>query len=58
MELWETLLRRWLILDREQMRRIANNMPEQHDDKPQAEYAAKVINNVFISLWQRSRYHS
>lgn len=36
--------------DREQMRRIANNMPEQHDDKPQVEQVAKVINNVFSQL--------
>ncbi|HFW5146139.1 TPA: replication protein P [Salmonella enterica subsp. enterica serovar Potsdam] len=36
--------------DREQMRRIANNMLEQHDDKPQVEQVAKVINNVFSQL--------
>ncbi|EEH1591903.1 phage replication protein [Salmonella enterica] len=36
--------------DRERMRRIANNMPEQHDDKPQVEQVAKVINNVFSQL--------
>ncbi|ENJ5949422.1 phage replication protein, partial [Salmonella enterica] len=30
--------------------RIANNMPEQHDDKPQVEQVAKVINNVFSQL--------
>ncbi|EGM2645511.1 phage replication protein [Salmonella enterica] len=36
--------------DRERMCRIANNMPEQHDDKPQVEQVAKVINNVFSQL--------
>ncbi|EGN5552698.1 phage replication protein [Salmonella enterica] len=36
--------------DREQMCRIANNMPELHDDKPQVEQVAKVINNVFSQL--------
>ncbi len=36
--------------DREQMRRSANNMPEQHDDKPQVEQVATVINNVFSQL--------
>ncbi|EGI1002205.1 phage replication protein [Salmonella enterica] len=36
--------------DRERMRCIANNMPEQHDDKPQVEQVAKVINNVFSQL--------
>ncbi|EBG0644520.1 phage replication protein [Salmonella enterica subsp. enterica] len=36
--------------DREQMRRVANNMPEQRDDKPEVEQVAKVINNVFSQL--------
>ena len=33
--------------DREQMRRIANNMPEQYDEKPQVQQVA--------SYWQLSR---
>ena len=30
--------------DREQMRRIANNMPEQYDEKPQVQQVAQIIN--------------
>ena len=33
--------------DREQMRRIANNMPEQYDEKPQVQQVAQIINGVF-----------
>ncbi|MHA6521136.1 hypothetical protein [Corynebacterium amycolatum] len=29
--------------DREQMRRIANNMPEQYDEKPQVQQAASDV---------------
>lgn len=36
--------------DREQMRRVANNLPEQYDDKPQLEQVAQVINSVFSQL--------
>ncbi|EEQ8793078.1 phage replication protein [Escherichia coli] len=36
--------------DREQMRRIANNMPEQYDEKPQAQQVAQIINGVFSQL--------
>ncbi len=36
--------------DREQMRRIANNMPEQYDEKPQVQQAAQIINGVFSQL--------
>lgn len=32
--------------DREQMRRIANNMPEQYDEKPQVQQVAQIINGV------------
>lgn len=36
--------------DREQMRRIAHNLPEQYDDKSQVEQVAHVINGVFTQL--------
>ncbi|HAH7696107.1 TPA: phage replication protein [Escherichia coli] len=36
--------------DREQMRRIANNMPEQYDEKPQVKQVAQIINGVFSQL--------
>ncbi|MBS8942804.1 Replication protein P [Escherichia coli] len=36
--------------DREQMRRIANNMPEQCDEKPQVQQVAQIINGVFSQL--------
>ena len=36
--------------DREQMRRIANNMPEQYDEKPQVQLVAQIINGVFSQL--------
>lgn len=36
--------------DREQMRRVAHNLPEQYDEKPQLEQIAQVINNVFNQL--------
>ncbi|HAI3623468.1 TPA: phage replication protein [Escherichia coli] len=36
--------------DREQMRRIANNMPEQYDEKPQVQQMAQIINGVFSQL--------
>ena len=36
--------------DREQMRRIANNMPEQYDAKPPVQQAAQIINGVFSQL--------
>ncbi|KDW85987.1 replication P family protein [Escherichia coli 2-210-07_S4_C1] len=36
--------------DREQMRRIANNMPEQYDEKPQVQQVAQIINGVFSQL--------
>ncbi|EFN4360425.1 replication protein P, partial [Escherichia coli] len=29
--------------DREQMRRIANNMPEKYDEKPQVQQVAQII---------------
>ena len=41
--------------DREQMRRIANNMPEQYDEKPQVQQVAQIINGVFSQLQQLSR---
>ena len=34
----------------EQMRRIANNMPEQYDEKPQVQQVAQIINGVFSQL--------
>ncbi|HEM8087086.1 TPA: phage replication protein [Klebsiella aerogenes] len=36
--------------DREQMRRVAHNLPEQYDEKPQLEQVAQVINSVFRQL--------
>ncbi|EBP7342872.1 Replication protein P, partial [Salmonella enterica] len=36
--------------DREQMRRIAHNLPEQYEDKSQVEQVAHVINGVFTQL--------
>ncbi|EKR6407903.1 phage replication protein [Escherichia coli] len=36
--------------DREQMRRIANNMSEQYDEKPQVQQVAQIINGVFSQL--------
>ncbi|HED2259697.1 TPA: phage replication protein [Klebsiella aerogenes] len=36
--------------DREQMRRVAHNLPEQYDEKPQLEQVAQVINSVFSQL--------
>ncbi len=36
--------------DREQMRRVAHNLPEQYDEKPQIEQVAQVINSVFSQL--------
>ncbi|HFI7574144.1 TPA: replication protein P [Escherichia coli] len=36
--------------DLEQMRRIANNMPEQYDEKPQVQQVAQIINGVFSQL--------
>ncbi|WP_069985246.1 replication protein P [Escherichia coli] len=36
--------------DCEQMRRIANNMPEQYDEKPQVQQVAQIINGVFRQL--------
>lgn len=36
--------------DREQMRRIAHNLPEHYDDKSQVEQVAHVINGVFTQL--------
>ncbi|EKB6290970.1 phage replication protein [Escherichia coli] len=36
--------------DREQMRRIANNMPEQYDEKLQVQQVAQIINGVFSQL--------
>lgn len=36
--------------DREQFRRVANNLPEHYDDKPQLEQVAQVINSVFGQL--------
>ncbi|UYM55277.1 replication protein P [Leclercia adecarboxylata] len=36
--------------DREQMRRVAYNLPEQYDEKAQLEQVAQVINNVFSQL--------
>lgn len=36
--------------DREQMRRVAYNLPEQYDEKAQLEQVAHVINNVFSQL--------
>lgn len=36
--------------DREQMCRIANNMPEQYDEKPQVQQVAQIINGVFSQL--------
>ncbi len=36
--------------DREQMRRITNNMPEQYDEKPQVQQVAQIINGVFSQL--------
>ncbi|MGK3640708.1 hypothetical protein ACSLPG_32775, partial [Escherichia coli] len=36
--------------DCEQMRRIANNMPEQYDEKPQVQQVAQIINGVFSQL--------
>ncbi len=41
--------------DREQMRRIANNMPEQYDEKPQVQQVAQIINVYSASYWQLSR---
>lgn len=35
--------------DREQMRRIANNMPEQYDEKPQVDHLTG------LRLWRRSQ---
>ncbi|MFP1452458.1 hypothetical protein ACLB1N_15200 [Escherichia coli] len=32
------------------MRRIANNMPEQYDEKPQVQQVAQIINGVFSQL--------
>lgn len=37
-------------LDREQMRRVAHNLPEQHQERPQLEQVAQVINSVFAQL--------
>lgn len=36
--------------DRKQMRRIANNLPEQYDEKPQVKQVAEIINGVFSQL--------
>ncbi|UXY09008.1 replication protein P [Kosakonia sp. ML.JS2a] len=36
--------------DREQMRRIAYNLPEQYDEKPAVEQVAQIINGVFTQL--------
>lgn len=37
--------------DREQMRRIAYNLPEQYDEKPAVEQVAQIINGVFTQLF-------
>ncbi len=37
--------------DREQMRRIAHNLPEQYDEKPAVEQVAQIINGVFTQLF-------
>lgn len=36
--------------DREQMSRIAHNLPEQYDEQPQLEQVALIINDVFTRL--------
>ena len=36
--------------DREQMRRVAHNLPEQYDDQPGIEHVAQIINGVFTQL--------
>lgn len=36
--------------DREQMRRVAHNLPEQYEEKPQVEQVAQIINGVFTQL--------
>lgn len=36
--------------DREQMRRIAHNLPEQYEEKSPVEQVAKIINGVFTQL--------
>lgn len=36
--------------DREQMRRVAHNLPEQYDDQPSIEHVAQIINGVFTQL--------
>jgi len=36
--------------DREQMRRVAHNLPEQYEDKAPVERVAQVINGVFTQL--------
>lgn len=37
-------------LDREQMRRVAHNLPEQYQERPQLEQVAQIINSVFAQL--------
>ncbi len=41
--------------DREQMRRITNNMPEQYDEKPQVQQVAQLSTVCSASYWQLSR---
>lgn len=46
----KTIAAQMINFDREQMRRIANNMPEQYDEKPQVQQVAQIINGVFSQL--------
>ena len=41
--------------DCEQMRRIANNMPEQYDEKPQVQQVAQINYGVFSQVTELSR---
>lgn len=48
--IYENIAAQMINFDREQMRRIANNMPEQYDEKPQVQQVAQIINGVFSQL--------
>ena len=48
--IYENIAAQMVNFDREQMRRIANNMPEQYDEKPQVQQVAQIINGVFSQL--------
>jgi Replication protein P. len=46
----KTLAEQMHNLDREQMRRVAHNLPEQYEERPQVEQTAQIFNELFNQL--------